>query len=31
MKRLGATPLSVGPKLLFAAQCIVLIHNELDR
>ena len=31
MKRLGATPLSVGPKLLFASQCIVLIHNELDR
>lgn len=31
MKRLGATALSVGPKLLFAAQCIVLIHNELDR
>ncbi|MEJ2130099.1 MAG: tRNA (pseudouridine(54)-N(1))-methyltransferase TrmY, partial [Gammaproteobacteria bacterium] len=31
MKRLGGVALSVGPKLLFAAQCIVLIHNELDR
>lgn len=31
MSRLGALPLSVGPKALFASQCIVLVHNELDR
>jgi len=29
--RLGAQPLSVGPKMLFASQCITLVHNELDR
>lgn len=29
--RLGAQPLSVGPKMLFASQCIALVHNELDR
>jgi len=29
--RLGAQPISVGPKTLFASQCIVLAHNELDR
>lgn len=29
--RLGARPISVGPKTLFASQCIVLAHNELDR
>ena len=29
--RLGAQPLSVGPKMLFASQCIALLHNELDR
>ena len=29
--RLGAAPLSVGPKMLFASQCIALVHNELDR
>jgi tRNA (pseudouridine54-N1)-methyltransferase len=28
--RLGATKLSLGPKMLFASQCVVLIHNELD-
>lgn len=31
IKRLGATKISLGPRMLFAAQCIVLIHNELDR
>jgi tRNA (pseudouridine54-N1)-methyltransferase len=31
LARLGARPLSVGPKSLFASQCIVLVHNELDR
>ena len=31
LERLGAIPLSVGPKMLFASQCIVLAHNELDR
>lgn len=31
LDRLGATPISLGPRMLFAAQCIVLVHNELDR
>ena len=31
LKRLGARPISVGPKMLFASQCVVLIHNELDQ
>ena len=31
LARLGARPLSVGPRSLFASQCIVLVHNELDR
>jgi tRNA (pseudouridine54-N1)-methyltransferase len=31
LKRLGATKISLGPRMLFASQCIVLIHNELDR
>jgi tRNA (pseudouridine54-N1)-methyltransferase len=31
MQRLGAKPISVGPRMLFASQCIVLVHNELDR
>lgn len=30
LKRLGAIKLSLGPKMLFASQCVVLIHNELD-
>ncbi len=29
--RLGVQSLSVGPKMLFASQCITLVHNELDR
>jgi len=31
LERLGACPLHVGPRMLFASQCIVLVHNELDR
>lgn len=31
LKRLGATRISLGPRLLFASHCIVLVHNELDR
>lgn len=31
LRRLGAQPVSVGPRPLFASQCIVLAHNELDR
>lgn len=30
LKRLGAVKISLGPKMLFASQCVVLIHNELD-
>jgi len=30
LKRLGAQKISLGPKMLFASQCIVLIHNQLD-
>lgn len=29
--RQGAEKISLGAKMLFASQCIVLIHNELDR
>ena len=29
--RTGTKLLSLGPKRLFASQCVVLIHNELDR
>ena len=31
LERLGARPLSVGPRTLLASQCIVLVHNEMDR
>ena len=31
LERLGATKLSLGPTMLFASQCVVLIHHELDR
>ena len=31
LRRLGATPVSLGPRLLFASHCIVLVHNEPDR
>ncbi|SOC26922.1 tRNA (pseudouridine54-N1)-methyltransferase [Alloalcanivorax xenomutans] len=30
LKRLGAEKISLGPKMLFASQCVVLIHNALD-
>ena len=30
LKRLGAEKLSLGSKMLFASQCVVLIHHELD-
>ncbi|MDB1124941.1 tRNA (pseudouridine(54)-N(1))-methyltransferase TrmY [Vibrio algarum] len=30
LKRLGAVKISLGPRMLFASQCVVLIHNELD-
>ncbi|WP_394209886.1 tRNA (pseudouridine(54)-N(1))-methyltransferase TrmY [Enterovibrio calviensis] len=30
LKRLGAEKISLGPKMIFASQCVVLIHNELD-
>ncbi|HET8897971.1 MAG TPA: tRNA (pseudouridine(54)-N(1))-methyltransferase TrmY [Rhodanobacteraceae bacterium] len=30
LKRLGTQKLSLGPTMLFASQCITLIHNELD-
>ena len=29
--RLGAEKVSIGPRLLFASHCPVIIHNELDR
>lgn len=31
LERLGAKKITLGPKMLFASQCIVLIHYELDR
>lgn len=31
LDRLGAERVSLGPKSLFAAHCIILVHNELDR
>ena len=31
LDRLGATPVSLGPRMLFASHCIILVHNELDR
>jgi len=30
LERLGAEKLSLGAKMLFASQCVLLIHNELD-
>ncbi|ELM6648992.1 TPA: tRNA (pseudouridine(54)-N(1))-methyltransferase TrmY [Vibrio vulnificus] len=30
LKRLGTQNISLGPKMLFASQCITLIQNELD-
>lgn len=31
LERKGATKISLGKKILFASQCVVLVHNELDR
>ena len=31
LARLGAAALSLGPRTLFASQCIALVQNELDR
>ena len=31
LERMGATKMSLGPKMLFASQCVVLIHYELDQ
>jgi tRNA (pseudouridine54-N1)-methyltransferase len=30
LERLGATKLSLGARMLFASQCVVLIHHALD-
>ncbi|HST44701.1 MAG TPA: tRNA (pseudouridine(54)-N(1))-methyltransferase TrmY [Luteimonas sp.] len=30
LQRLGATKITLGPRMLFASQCVVLVHNELD-
>ena len=30
LKRLGAEMISLGSRMLFASQCVVLIHHELD-
>ncbi len=31
LERVGVKGLSLGPKVLFAAHCIAIVHNELDR
>ena len=31
LERLGARKITLGSKMLFASQCVVLIHNELDQ
>ncbi len=31
LEKRGLTKISLGRKMLFASQCVVLIHNELDR
>lgn len=31
LDRLGATKITLGAKMLFASQCVVLIHHELDQ
>ncbi len=31
LERMGTTNISLGPKILFASQCVVLIHYELDQ
>ncbi len=30
LERLGAKKIALGPTMLFASQCVVLIHHELD-
>jgi tRNA (pseudouridine54-N1)-methyltransferase len=30
LERLGARKITLGPTMLFASQCVVLIHHELD-
>ena len=30
LERLGATKITLGPTMLFASQCVVLIHHALD-
>ena len=31
LERLGASKISLGSKMLFASQCVVVIHHELDQ
>ena len=31
LERLGATKITLGSKMLFASQCVVLVHHELDQ
>ncbi|MEP6880355.1 MAG: hypothetical protein ABI866_00090 [Dokdonella sp.] len=31
LERLGAKKITLGSKMLFASQCVVVIHNELDQ
>ena len=31
LEHLGASKISLGSKMLFASQCVVLIHHELDQ
>ena len=31
LARLGGLPIALGPKTVFASQCVVLVHNDLDR
>jgi tRNA (pseudouridine54-N1)-methyltransferase len=30
LERLGAEEISLGSTMLFASQCVLLLHNELD-
>lgn len=30
LDRLGAKRVNIGPKMLFASHCIIVVHNELD-
>ncbi len=31
LERMGAKKISLGPTMLFASQCVVLIHHALDQ